>query len=108
MRITTLIENDRLEGRDDLTSEFGLSLHLATDTHRVLFDTGLTGAFADNAARLGIDLSAVDVAVLSHQHFDHGGGLERFFAENDHATVCLRHSDVQNGCNSGPCFHPQA
>ena len=96
MRITTLIENDGIEGRDDLTAEFGLSLHVDTGESRVLFDTGSTGAFADNAKALGIDLGAVDVAVLSHQHFDHGGGLGRFFEINRKAKVYLRQSDVAN------------
>lgn len=96
MRITTLIENDGIEGRNDLKAEFGLSLHVDTGSHRILFDTGHTGAFADNAEALGIDLASVDVAVLSHQHFDHGGGLERFFEINRKAKVYLRQSDVAN------------
>ena len=96
MRVTTLIENDRIEDRDDLVAEFGLSLHVDTGESRVLFDTGSTGAFADNADALGIDLSAVDLAVLSHQHFDHGGGLERFFKINRQAKVYLRRSNIAN------------
>jgi len=94
MRITTLIENDPLEGRGDLTAEFGLSLHVETGDQRILFDTGTTGVFAQNAKTLGIDLPAVDVAVISHQHFDHGGGLERFLEANDRATVYLRKSEL--------------
>ncbi len=94
MRITTLIENDTLENRDDLVAEFGLSLHIEFGTSRILFDTGSTGAFVDNAEALGIDLGEVDVAVLSHHHFDHGGGLERFFAANARAKVHLLKSDL--------------
>ena len=94
MRVTTLIENDRIEDRDDLVAEFGLSLHVDTGESQVLFDTGTSGAFADNAATLGIELGAVDAAVLSHHHFDHGGGLERFFAVNDRAKVYLRQGDL--------------
>ncbi len=94
MRITTLIENDGLADHDDLVTEFGLSLHVDTGESQVLFDSGTSGAFADNAATLGIDLGAVDAAVLSHHHFDHGGGLERFFAVNDRAKVYLRRGDL--------------
>ncbi len=96
MRVTTLIENERLEGRDDLTPEFGLSLHIEAGGTRILFDTGSSGAFAGNAERLGIDLHAVDVAVLSHHHFDHGGGLETFLEANRTAPVYLRAAACKN------------
>lgn len=96
MRVTSLVDNEALEGRDDLVAEFGLSLHVRTDTSSILFDTGTSGVFADNAAALGVDLGAVDLAVLSHQHYDHGGGLERFFAVNPTAPVHLRDCPVED------------
>jgi 7,8-dihydropterin-6-yl-methyl-4-(beta-D-ribofuranosyl)aminobenzene 5'-phosphate synthase len=93
MKITALVENESLAGRDDLTAEFGLSLHVEVDGRRILFDTGTAGVFADNAAALGIDLAAVDAAVLSHHHFDHGGGLGRLLEINDRAPIYLREVD---------------
>jgi 7,8-dihydropterin-6-yl-methyl-4-(beta-D-ribofuranosyl)aminobenzene 5'-phosphate synthase len=93
MRITTLIENDALEDREDLSAEFGLSLHVQVGERQILFDTGTSGAFAANAQRLGIDVGTIDAAVVSHQHFDHAGGLKRFLADNTHATVYLRQSE---------------
>ncbi len=90
MRMTVLIENDVSADHGDLVAEFGLSLLFETAEKSVLFDTGDTGAFADNAARLGIDVATIDLAVISHQHYDHGGGLARFFEINDHAPVFLR------------------
>ena len=42
----------------------------------LLFDTGLSpDAMVTNAARLGVDPTAVQTVVLSHGHFDHAGGL---------------------------------
>lgn len=95
MKLWTLMENTAC--REDCTCEHGLSLYIETGAHRILFDTGQTGAFADNAATLGIDLQAVDLCILSHGHYDHGGGLIRFLALNDHAPVYLsRHAFGQH------------
>lgn len=96
MQVTALIENETSDGCDQLQSEHGLSLHIETAGLRVLFDTGSSGAFVDNAVHLGIDLSKVDIAVLSHQHYDHGGGLSRFFEINQRATVSLRDCPVDD------------
>lgn len=87
MEIRTLIENTT--ERPDLEAEHGLSLYLEVGGKKILFDMGQSDAFARNAAALGIDLSQVDLAVLSHGHYDHGGGLKRFLALNDHAPVYL-------------------
>ena len=56
MKITTLIENDCADASSELTSEWGLSLHIEFGDHLILFDTGQSGAFADNAERLDIDI----------------------------------------------------
>jgi len=96
MRVTALIENETSDGCDHLQSEHGLSLHIETAGTTMLFDTGSSGAFADNAAALGIDLASVDLAVLSHQHYDHGGGLGRFFDINPDAAVYLKDSPIDD------------
>jgi len=88
MRIVTLMENTTC--REDLTCEHGLSLYMEAGGKRILFDAGQSGAFADNAEKLGVDLSKVDFAVLSHGHYDHGGGLARFLQINQTAPVYLR------------------
>lgn len=85
MKITCLIEN--AAATPDFAAEHGLSLHVELSGCRILFDMGQTDAFAENAARLGIDLAAVDTAVLSHGHYDHGGGMGKFLALNAHAPV---------------------
>lgn len=72
--ITFLVE-DRA-GAPGLVAEHGLSLWLDLDGRGVLFDTGRSDAFLRNAARLGVDLSRAEAIVLSHGHYDHGGGAE--------------------------------
>lgn len=90
MNVITLIENSK--GKKGLTNEWGLSIHVEANGYRVLLDTGMSSAFVENAEKLKVDLSKVDLAVLSHGHFDHGGGLAAFFSANRTAPLYLRTS----------------
>ncbi len=86
-----LIENTAADG---LLSEHGLSIHLSYRQPngralRLLLDFGQTGAFARNASTLGVDLAQVDMAVLSHAHYDHADGMDAFFATNTQAPLYL-------------------
>ena len=87
MRIYCLIENSACPGFE---SEHGLSFWIEARGRRLLFDAGQSGAFAENAARLGIDLAGAEAAVLSHGHYDHSGGMERFFELNAQARLYAR------------------
>ena len=87
MRITALTEN--ITHNPDLSAEHGLSLYIETGDRKILFDMGQTALFNDNAQKLGIDLSAVDIAVISHGHYDHGGGLGKFLEINKTAPVYI-------------------
>ena len=64
MKLVTLLENTACS--QAFRANFGLSLYFETPKHRILFDAGPNGDFAANAEALGVDLSAVDIAVLSH------------------------------------------
>lgn len=77
MRVTVLMENSTPSSR--LAARHGLSLWLElSDGRRVLFDMGPDEAFLTNARALGVDVTSADLAVLSHGHYDHGGGLSAF------------------------------
>ena len=90
MIITALVENTSACG---LTAEHGLSLFVEMPGCRFLFDLGQTDLFARNAAALGVDPDQADFAVISHGHYDHGGGLRVFLALNRHAPVYVnRHA----------------
>ena len=88
MRIVDLIENT--EGPAGCACEHGLSYYVETDNHKLLIDTGAGSLFAKNAEKMGVDLAEVDTAVLSHGHYDHGGGLPEFLKINDRAKVYLQ------------------
>lgn len=82
MTITSLM--DDYCPKRGFRGEHGLSLYLETVGMKLLLDTGQTDAFITNAEVLGINLSSLNAVVLSHGHYDHGGGLkalyERLFA----------------------------
>lgn len=88
MKITCLVENTR--EREDLGCEHGLSFYIEAGENRLLFDMGAGGLFLENAEKMGIDLSGVDLAFLSHGHADHGGGLNHFLEINDHGIVYIK------------------
>ena len=87
MKVVTLLENTSC--RPGLAHAHGLSLYIETPGHKILFDMGPNAAFLENAEKLGVDISAVDTAVLSHGHYDHGGGLELFCRRNSRAKVYM-------------------
>lgn len=102
MKIWTLMENTAC--REDLRAEHGLSLYLETNEHRILFDAGQTGSFADNAVKLGIDLRCCDLAVLSHGHYDHSGGLMRFLELNSQAPIYLNRYALEAHYNAADSY----
>ena len=87
MQIRVLMENSALN--ESFAAEHGLSLYIEANGKKILFDAGQTDAFALNAEKLSVDLSQVDLCVLSHGHYDHSGGLLRFLEINDHAPIYM-------------------
>lgn len=87
MIIRVLVENTEAEG---LGAEHGLCLYVEYKDKHYLIDSGASELFADNADKMGVDLDKVDVAFLSHAHYDHSSGYAEFFRRNKHARVCLQ------------------
>lgn len=88
------MENTAID--DDLQIEHGLSLYVRTDKHKILFDTGQSDKFINNAQHMQVDLTAVDSVLISHGHYDHGGGLEAFFVLNRYAPVYIQKGAFEN------------
>jgi 7,8-dihydropterin-6-yl-methyl-4-(beta-D-ribofuranosyl)aminobenzene 5'-phosphate synthase len=87
MKVTVLIENTACS--TNLKSQHGLSFYIDNHSTKILFDCGADGLFLENADKLGIDISAVDYLIISHGHYDHGCGLEKFLEANDKAKIIL-------------------
>ena len=74
VKINVLIDNQ--PSNDGLLEyEHGLSFYIETGCSRVLCDMGASDKFMFNASCMGIDLSEIDFAFVSHGHADHTGGL---------------------------------
>lgn len=80
MKIVTLIEN-KPGDREELYTEYGLSMYIEVDGKNILFDTGQSGDFIDNARDLGVNLKDLDYIIISHGHYDHSGGFIRLIKE---------------------------
>lgn len=92
-----LIDN---ETKSALLPEWGLSVLIEFQGHRILLDTGASDKFLQNADSLGTDLSTVEFGVLSHAHYDHADGMAAFFGRNKTAPFYLRKGSREN-CYSG-------
>lgn len=87
MKITVLAENTCRSG--ELLCEHGLSLYIQSNNKNILFDMGQTGLFSENAVELGVRLAETDLAIISHGHYDHGGGLKNFLEINKTAPIYI-------------------
>lgn len=87
MKIKTLIDDASIS--DKYRSEHGLSLYIQTEKHNILFDVGQSKLFSENAELMGVSIEDVDILIISHGHFDHGGGLKTFLELNQNAKIFI-------------------
>lgn len=74
--VKAVILYDNYVAVDGLEADWGFAVYIETPTRRILFDAGADGhILLTNAARTGVDLGSVDTVFVSHNHFDHIGGL---------------------------------
>lgn len=102
MKITVLIENT---SNCSLTCEHGLSMLIENNEVKILLDAGATSAFAENADKLGVNLSEIEICILSHGHYDHSGGFERLFQINKKAKIYAQKTALNNYYSSKGGMH---
>ncbi len=78
-------------------AEWGLSLLIESGGHKILFDVGSSPMFAQNARKLRVNLTDVEAVVISHGHFDHTQGMEKFCEINADAPVYI-HKNAISKC----------
>jgi len=71
-----------------LKADWGFAALVETAGKRILFDTGNNSdIFAHNVRALGVDLTRLDFAVISHRHGDHTDGLRHLLRVNPDVTI---------------------
>lgn len=87
--VTLLVDNQTLVDRYYL-AEPAFSAWIESENTQILFDTGYSDVFMENARRLNFEISELDVLALSHGHSDHTWGLP---ALADHLRQFRRKSE---------------
>ncbi|MCJ7465449.1 MAG: MBL fold metallo-hydrolase [Maribacter sp.] len=76
--------------KDGLVQDFGFSCLVEYGDLTVLFDSGTNAKiFEQNIKLLNIDLKKVDIAIVSHGHYDHIGGFDYLIALNPNVKIYL-------------------
>jgi len=93
-RLTVLYDNEACPG---FTGSWGFSALIETGTENLLFDTGWDGTLLlKHMEKTGIDSACINKLVLSHQHWDHIGGLPEILFANPEITVYVPASFSEN------------
>ncbi|RLF37862.1 MAG: MBL fold hydrolase, partial [Thermoplasmata archaeon] len=75
MRLTIVYDNEVFEENPNLKSDWGFSCFIE-GKEKILFDTGTRGdILVSNMKALNVDPREINKIVISHEHFDHNGGL---------------------------------
>ena len=88
MELTVIYDNEVFDGTADLRKEWGFSCLIDAGVEKILFDTGGDGEILlHNMREMGIDPRSIDKVVISHEHWDHNGGLKELSPLLDSAVV---------------------
>lgn len=97
VRLVVVYDNRSL--KEELKPDWGFGCVVNAAGHRMLFDTGAkSDILLANMQRLGIDPGTVEVVAISHNHWDHTGGLDKLLPN----CAARRPADSE----SVPCYIP--
>jgi len=100
-QITITILYDNYLSKEGCESDWGFSCIIEGLDKTILFDTGTqSDILLSNIDTLNVDLSKIDIIVISHNHRDHTGGLSAILEMNPNVSVYFPHSFPENFCDN--------
>lgn len=106
LSLTVLVDNTTLTDHYFM-GEPGLSFLIETKRKKILFDTGYSDAFLNNAEKIGISLHDLDYIVISHGHRDHTNGLVPLASLLTKAKINALPFQVPELIAHSRCFYPR-
>jgi 7,8-dihydropterin-6-yl-methyl-4-(beta-D-ribofuranosyl)aminobenzene 5'-phosphate synthase len=95
INITVIYDNNTF--KEELGTAWGFACVITGLEKTILFDTGGDGSLLmENISKLGIDPNSIDLVVISHEHWDHVGGMDSFLEKNHNVSVFALESFPQD------------
>jgi len=77
MKLTIIYDNEVYKKNIGLKADWGFSCLIEKNDENILFDCGAKGKILiNNMQKLGINPKNISKIVISHEHWDHNGGLK--------------------------------
>jgi 7,8-dihydropterin-6-yl-methyl-4-(beta-D-ribofuranosyl)aminobenzene 5'-phosphate synthase len=93
VKLRASIVFDNTTTREDLIADWGFSCYIEAYGKKILFDTGSNGEILlNNMKNLNIIPEKIDEIFISHNHFDHIGGLSAFLNKNNMVKIYVPRS----------------
>jgi len=88
MKLTIVYDNEVYQKSIGLKSDWGFSCLIETEDETILFDTGGKGdILLNNIEKLDLDPQNIGKIIISHEHWDHNGGLRELVPLVDHVEL---------------------
>jgi len=88
MKLTIIYDNEVYKKDIGLKSDWGFSCLIEAKDETILFDTGARGELLlSNMEKLRINPEGISKIVISHEHWDHNGGLKELSALVNEVTL---------------------